>query len=375
MTKILYLRSSSQVYGAECQILELAKGIRDREFCVSLMVMATSIKPNPLVVAANDLEIPVDQILVDSKFSYRFLKDLTKYINDRQIKIIHTHDYKSNAFGLLASRRTDASLVSTAHGFTESTLKLKFYKYIDAFALRRFDRVIAVSEKMRDDLIKLKVPEKKVTIIHNCIDLKQNQKEMAFGCTKKDLGLDDDQKVILAIGRLSAEKNFGLLLRAFSRILSDFPTTMLLLAGDGPDRHMLENISDELGITDSVTFLGYYKNAHTLIPMSDCIAISSIREGLPIVLLEAMAAGQTVVATAVGGIPEVITDGANGILVEPDNVSSMAKGLKSVLSGAIDQKKLAAAAIRKIETSFTPEKMLEETTTVYRDLVKADQKS
>lgn len=375
MTVVLHLRSGAFVYGAENQILSLTRMHHD-QFKSILLIMAPDKNPVPFYLAAKNAGITVEQMPIKGKFSFSFLRDLVDFIKAKQIDILHTHDYKSDLFGFLAANRTGVRLVSTAHGFTESSLKLKLYKRLDLLALRRFDKVITVSNWSRKNLIKLGLPADKVITIYNSVDTNRSKtSDEALDTVKTELKLENGQKIILAIGRLSADKNFSLLLRAFSLVLKDFPDTKLLLAGNGIEKGPLAKLTEELGILNKVIFTGYYQRVQDLIAISDCVAVSSLRETLSMVTLEAMSAGKIVVAGRIGGLPEVITNGANGILVEPNNVSSMAKGLKPVLSGVIDQKKLAAAAIRKIETSFTPEKMLEETTTVYRDLLKANQKS
>lgn len=369
MTTVLNLRSSNQLYGAERQVLSLARTIGDLGFQARLMVIGSGGSGNALAAAGNACGIATKTANDIGKAGLAFTRQLAAQITREGFDILHTHDYKSDLLGLRAARRAGIPVVATCHGFTESSMRLKFYKQLDILALRRFDAVITVSNLLRDALCRRGVPAERVVTIHNCIDNPVPVGDADLTRLKKALKLREDDKVVLAVGRLSREKNFAMLIRAVALLAGDLPRAKLVIVGDGSQRQQLENLCHRLNVDDKVVFTGHRSDVQTLMALSHCVAISSVREGLPITLLEAMSAGRTVIATKVGGIPEVIRDGENGLLVESGDAAAMAKRLRAVLAGSIDTAKIGGAARDTIAGDFAIEQMVKKTAAVYRGVL------
>lgn len=366
---VCHLRSGADVYGAETQIFNLCR-IRRAGIDARLLFISSSDLAHQCVDKARALDISADQVVIRGKFRLSFAKELGEYIRKHDISILHCHDYKSDTLGFLAAKRAGIPIVATAHGFTEWSPRLKLYKHTDLAVLRRFDKIIAVSNWSRENLIKLGLPGDKVTTIYNSLDrdrLKTTAAQVAKA--RKDLDLRPGQKIVLAIGRLSPEKNFPLLLNAFSELIKDFPSARLIIAGGGGQRQRLEALATKLGLADSVTLVGYYQRVQDLMALADCVAVPSKRETLSMVTLEAMSAGKVVVAARVGGIPEILRHGETGLLVEPGDVDAFAAGLRAVIAGSIDAGKIGAAARERAVVGFPMDKMADETIKVYRDLL------
>lgn len=369
MTAVLNLRSSKQLFGADRQVLSLARKTGDLGFQARLTVIGTGGGGDALAAAGNACGIETETANDIGKAGLAFTRQLAARLTREGFDILHTHDYKSDLLGLRAAGRAGIPVVATCHGFTESSSRLRLYKHLDILALKRFDAVIAVSNLLRDTLIRRGVPADRVVTIHNGIDSTLPAGDADHSLLRDALGLREDDKVVLAVGRLSREKNFAMLIRAIALLAGDFPRAKLVIVGDGSQRQTLEDLCRRLSLSDKVVFAGYRSDVRALMPLSHCVAISSLREGLPITLLEAMSAGRTVVATKVGGIPEVIRTGENGFLVTSADAADMADQLRAVLSDSVDTGKIGAAARDTVVRDFTIEQMIEKTAAVYRGVL------
>jgi glycosyltransferase involved in cell wall biosynthesis len=165
--------------------------------------------------------------------------------------------------------------------------------------------------------------------------------------TRKSLDIPEDNIVFISVGRFSAQKNYRLLMESFRKVMKRQSNSTMLMAGDGELRTELENFADEIGLRDKVKFLGLRKDIPALLAASDVFVLSSDWEGLPLVVIEAMAAGKPVVATAVGGVPELVADGVNGILVPPGDATALAHAMLRMASDPVAAQRLGVRG-RKI---------------------------
>ncbi|MFZ3071955.1 MAG: glycosyltransferase, partial [Thermodesulfobacteriota bacterium] len=214
------------------------------------------------------------------------------------------------------------------------------------------------------------IPPGKVVTVHNGIDVgRVDAVEPGRDEVRARLGLEKDAIVFGTVGRLAPTKGQVYLLEAFSMILKNFPNGILLIAGDGPLRRELERKAEDLGIAGSVRFLGYRSDVLEIMRSFDVFVFPSLAEGLPLALLEAMASRITVVASNVGGIPDVLGNGLYGRLVPPRDAASLATAMTdAALLSAEEKKKTTDAGRLRVLEEFTKEVMCKALTDVYREL-------
>jgi glycosyltransferase involved in cell wall biosynthesis len=270
-----------------------------------------------------------------------------------RVAVWHGHDYKSNLLGLLLRPFWPMRLVTTVHGWVRHTRRTPLYYGIDRLCLPRFERVICVSEDLQRRSLACGVPSSRCLLIENGIDVAQFTRRRAPAEARARLGLEPGRPLIGAVGRLSPEKGFDLLIRALGRLRESGRDAGLVIAGEGDDRPRLETLIAELGLGDRVRLAGFVAETTALYEAMDVYALSSLREGLPNVLLEAMAMEVPVVATRIAGVPKLIHGRENGLLIEPGDVEGLAESLGRLLDDAHLRTSLAAAGRRTIEGRYS----------------------
>jgi glycosyltransferase involved in cell wall biosynthesis len=263
---------------------------------------------------------------------------LARLLDREAPAIVHTHGYRADlqAFGIARSRSRAA--VATVHGFTGGDLKLRAYKWLQRHALRQADAVVAVSRPIAEQIVRGGVSRERVHLIRNA--WRRRSAPLARAEARTLLGLPQSGFVAGWIGRLSREKGPDVWLDAFSRL--EDPESHTCFVGDGPDRRALaQRLRGSLA--GRVHFAGEQPDAARLLSAFDVVVLSSRTEGTPIVLLEAMDALVPVVATAVGGVPDVLSD-REGWLVPPDDPAALLAALEAVRTSPAAARMRAGAA-------------------------------
>jgi glycosyltransferase involved in cell wall biosynthesis len=287
------------------------------------------------------------------------------------VAIWHGHDYKSNALGLLLRRFWRMRLVTTVHGWVHCTRRTPLYYLIDRHCLPRYEGVICVSEDLRQRCLAGGVPAGRCVLIENAIDTAEFSRQLPSEEAKKRLGVPAGRFVIGAAGRLSAEKGFDVLIRSADRLLREGLDVELLIVGEGDQGPALQALISGLGRTGRIRLLGYRPDIKDLYQAMDVFALSSFREGLPNVLLEAMALEVPVVATRIAGIPRLIRDGDNGLLVEPGDGEGLGRALAGLLRDAGLRARLSRAGRRTIEAGYSFQARMEKIRAVYDHLCRS----
>jgi glycosyltransferase involved in cell wall biosynthesis len=285
-------------------------------------------------------------------WDWRVPTELLNVCRRERVQFWHGHDYKSNALGLLLRRFWPMRLVTTVHGWVKHTRRTPLYYRLDRLCLPRYEAVICVSDDLRDSCLACGVPPERCVVIENGIDTDENVRRRTTAEAKKLLGLPPGRLLVGAVGRLSAEKGFDLLIRAADRLLSRGVDLELWIVGEGDEQASLQALLGELGRADRVRLLGYRADPGEVYQAMDVLALSSLREGLPNVLLEALALEVPVVATRVGGVPRLIRDGENGLLVDPGTVEGLESQLDRVLADADLRARLTRAGRRTVEAHY-----------------------
>jgi glycosyltransferase involved in cell wall biosynthesis len=231
------------------------------------------------------------------------------------------------------------------------------------------DRVITVSHSAAQALGRIGVRASRLRVVHNAISPNPEDDPRASLALRKSLGISDKQRVVLAAGRLSREKGHTDLVTAFGYLAQQQPATSicLLVAGDGPERHRIEALTKSFDGNHRVLLLGHVSNLKAYYAMADLMVLPSHSEGSPNVLLEAMAAGLPIVATRVGGVPEIVCHGHTAILVEPRKPRALAHGISLLLSDRSLAKQLSANALRAV-LDYSPLARMRALTEIYNEL-------
>jgi glycosyltransferase involved in cell wall biosynthesis len=278
---------------------------------------------------------------------------LLKVCREHKVAIWHGHDYKTNALGLALRPFHKMKLVTTVHGWVHHTSRTPLYYKIDRFCLKRYERVYCVSPDLVDACRAAGVKERKLLLLENGIDTAEYTRRCGVSEAKAELHLPADQLHVGAVGRLEPEKAFDLLIRAVHQLNAAGVGCRLTVVGEGHDRPRLEALVAELGMADRVSLPGWRSDVRRWFEAMDVFALSSRREGLPNVLLEAMALGVPCVATNIAGIPRLIADGDSGRLVPPDDLPALVAALTEVLTNEATREKYRTAGRSTIETRYS----------------------
>jgi len=300
---------------------------------------------------------------------------LVRLLKKERPEILHCHRHKPTVYGAIAARLAGVPhVISHVHGLNRTRSLGR--KITNRFIFGAVDKVIAVSDGVNKDVLRTNtaIPPGKVVTVHNGIDVDRVAAVSAGRDEVRErLGLKKDAVVFGTVGRLAQTKGQVYLLEAFSVTLKNLPGSVLLIAGDGPLMGELARKAEDLGITPSVRFLGHRQDVLEIMRAFDVFVFPSLAEGLPLALLEAMASGVIVVASNVGGIPDVLGNGLYGRLVPPRDAASLAAAMAdAALLSAEEKRKTAEAARLRVLGEFTKEVMCKALTDVYGELPGSD---
>jgi glycosyltransferase involved in cell wall biosynthesis len=236
--------------------------------------------------------------------------------------------------------------------------------------LSRFDgAIVAVSEELRRYMLEARFPAARVAVIRNGIEAGPRPSPADRHAARRALGIAAETFVAVSVARLDPVKDFGTLLDAFATVRRRAAGARLLIVGDGPERAAIAARAAQPDLDGAVHLIGFRSDVRALIAAADVYVNSSISEGISITILEAMAAGLPVVATAVGGTPEVLANGAGGLLVPSRDAERLASAILALAADPQRRAVLGAAGRRRLETSFTIDRMVDEYVATYRGLL------
>jgi glycosyltransferase involved in cell wall biosynthesis len=369
---LAHIRDSSGLYGAEQVILALAQHVDHKRFNFLLVCLQDKEgSAQPLIQRAKELGIQVEVVAVSSTFDGNAVKALRTILRDRTIHILHTHDFKSTLYGMLSSINMSVKRVATVHGSVKHSFKIRTSLFLEEQILRyMFDRAIAVAEDIQLQLRRKGFREEQVRLIPNGIDLSLFDSQLPTVGKQDSRGVNKGAPVFGVVGRLVSDKGHVVFLNALARIKQNHRKVRALIVGSGPLREEIQNEIRHLGLEESVVLCGVRDDMPAVYRQIDCIVIPSLREGLPYVLLEAMANKIPVVASRVGDIPRLIWHGETGYLVPPENVDELQKHMMMVLENPDLSAKLAESGYRLVREGFSATRMVKEVEGVYELLMR-----
>ena len=297
----------------------------------------------------------------------RSLHSLVRRVNP---DVIQTHAVKSHFLTRLSGAARCAPWVAFHHGYTWPTFRARAYNQLDRWSLRAAMQIITVSQPFRDELVELGVPPGRIEIVHNAIpaDLGAEARQPAESeRLRQEMGIPEGRKVVLIVGRLSREKDHLTLLEAVNRLRATVDP-YLVIVGDGPEKPRIEERIRQSGMQNCVTLTGHQPSAEPWYGIASVAVLSSLSEGSPNALLEAMATGVPVVATAVGGVPEIVTNEESALLVAPRDPGGMSAALSRVLSDPALSSRLTQRSRELILERHEPQARTRKLVSIYRSL-------
>jgi len=367
---ILHLISSYGFFGAENLVLNLNLYISSLNNEIDSYILVFKNSQNPHIeLAEYASKHGIKSFIIDCKgrFDYSFLSKLVILIKSNKINILHSHGYKSNFYGFLASKICNIPIISTCHNWIAKDLRTRFYYKIDKFLLPRFDKIIAVSDEIKQELLRIGTNPEKVCLIHNGINTKSFSNILSN--IKADFNLNPDSLIIGSVARFTEEKGLENILYVAKKILKENKNIYFMLVGDGPLKNSLIQKSKELQIYDHMIFTGQRSDMPEVYNTFDIFVLPSLKEGLPMVILEAMASKKPIVASSVGAIPDVIEDGKSGLLVPPGNINSLYQALKQLINNPSLRNYLGENAFERVKNNFSTEKMCDEYIKIYNEVL------
>jgi glycosyltransferase involved in cell wall biosynthesis len=317
-------------------------------------------------------QLGVDYTEITERHSYDTAawQHVFSLVRAREIHIVHAHDYKTNLMAFAASRRTQATALSTVHGWTgQSFRERRVYYPLDKRVLARFPRLVAVSGEIKRELIRHGASDGKVTVLLNGIDSHLYCRNPSRrSAVRAALGLGSDDVVIGAVGRLERQKRFDLLLEALQSLAAGHPLLKLVVVGDGSLRGELERHASQLQVDSRCVWTGHRNDVADLHHAFDLFVQSSEYEGTPNAVLEAMAMGTPIIATDAGGTREVAAPGIHALIVPVGNVRELHDAIEAVLTNRSAASSRAASARQRIEHELSFETRTRRLEAIYAEL-------
>lgn len=313
----------------------------------------------------------VELISIDDRgaLDWRVIPRMLEVCRREKVAIWHGHDYKTNILGLILERFHPMRLVTTAHGWVEYTSRTPLYFELDRWSLRAYERVLCVSDDLHRDSLKRGIARKRCELLENGIDTDDWKRTRSPLDARTKLSIPPARLLIGAVGRLSPEKGFDRLIAVVADLIAEGLPVDLTIYGEGPQKDALQTLIDERGIGDRVRLGGYCGDLKPQYEAMDIYALSSSREGLPNVVLEAMAMGVPVAATRINGIPRLITDGVDGVLCEPGSADSLRDALRTLITQPELRARLSANARSTVEKRFSFEKRMRRMADIYDEML------
>jgi len=375
--KVLHVIDSEGLYGAEVMLVNLAREQKKIGLQPIILNMRESNSfENSLEGEASRNHIPFHVIQTRTGPDFTGSFKIIRYANAGGVDIIHNHGYKPNILlGFIPRRARHLPIVSTIHGwtYTGGNTRMRLYECLDAMSLRFIDAVVLVSKAMQHHP-KLKGRKGiNFQVIHNGIPISDNSRHSHQPNTPDlDSTIVDFCKIgysIGSIGRLSTEKGYKYLIEALMLLNKQGIDTRLVIIGDGYERNSITGLIKKFGLENRVMLPGYRDDAKKYMSYFNVFVISSLTEGLPITLLEAMQARVPIVATKVGGIPEVLQNEKCGLLAKPSDPRSLAHALGRIYHDPTLAKDLSSFSYQEALTKYTSENMVLRYLDIYQKLI------
>lgn len=354
--RILHLISSAGFYGAENVLVNLAAASRKVAGCQPVVgVLRDARNPHQEVAdQARERGIEAHIFACSGRLDLSLIGAIRRRARELATDVIHSHGYKSNFYGYLAARPRRIPVLATCHTGTdkpEMTPALRLYDWLDRAVLRRVDQVVAVSPTIAEALAAVGIPPGKIALVPNGIDVER------FQHASPALAVPAGARVVGMVSRLTANKGPYCFLEAARAVAARMPEAYFVLVGDGPERSRLEAAAKESGLEGRILFTGARSDMPGVYASLNVFVLPSHSEGMPMSVLEAMAAGLPVIATRVGAVPQLIEPDRTGVLVQPQASAELAEAIVKVLKNPIWAHELGQSGRRRVVQEYSSDSM------------------
>ena len=370
-TRVVCLIAAHDLSGPVKGLLQLMHGYNAHEYEIQICSFQyRRAKKNAMLTCLARQRITVCLLIHNHSRSYMSLaRQLIGMIRKNRIDVLQTHGFKPTFLAFVAKLFCRVKWICFMHGATTENLKVRLYNLADSILQRAADRTVLVSEAQRSKILGGR-DRRRVVVLHNAVDL-DNPMPISRGAPplRRRLNLRDSDQVVITVGRFSPEKGMDVLLDAFALLARRIENAHLVLVGDGQERPKLEAQAGSFRLNGRVHFVGSCETPGDYVADADVFVLPSRSEGIPNAVLEAMAMGKPVVATAVGGVPEIITDGVSGRLVPAERPDLLAEGLAEVLTDRELYQQFAIEGKRRVREAFSVQARVGKLQDLYREVL------
>jgi glycosyltransferase involved in cell wall biosynthesis len=373
---ILYVIENIEFGGGERVFSQIIRGLDKERFGVFVASNPGGIFEKKLT----EVGIKINPVRMTNRFNLGIISRLKKIIKTKDVRIVHSQGGRADFFARIAARIANvpiiiSSMAMLVEGYDVSIPRKGLYVLIDRWTERWVNKFTVLSEAMRRSLIERhKIPPGNIVKIYNGIEIEEYNPDLKELRNKKlevrrELWLKNDVPVIGAIGRLVWQKGFEYLIRAAPEMLKKCPEARFLIVGEGPLKNKLILTGEKLNVADRITFTGFRSDIKEILASIDVLAMPSLLEGLPMVLLEAMAMAKPIVATRIDGITEVLENSKTGLLVPAKNSHALAEALVGILDDNEKANFFGQNAREAAKEKFSVKKMVEQIESAYEKLL------
>jgi glycosyltransferase involved in cell wall biosynthesis len=371
---IVHLRASNFYGGPEKQIIEHLRRLDQNCYTGWLVSFVEGEKENEMLQVAQKEGIKSVGIPMACQIDCRSLFRLLKLIRRLDADLLCVHGYKACVMGWLAGKRTKIPVLAFSRGDTSENKKVAFYEWLERRILHKVDGIIAVSGGQQRKLEANGIQRQKIWVIQNAISVNAHAHELSPQKKTEifqELNIPLKSKLVVSAGRLSPEKGHRYFVEAIATLGEKGQGSFFVFCGEGVCREDLERQARNLGVFERCRFAGFRRELPEIFSAMELFVLPSLSEGLPNVLLEAFASGKPVVATAVGGVPEIVDNGVNGLLVPPQRADLLSEAIERFLLNPQLGQEMGISGYTKVKSSFTFEAQTRNLETRYDQLLSA----
>jgi glycosyltransferase involved in cell wall biosynthesis len=383
--KILSIVEAASINAVAKNVLEFHRSAREMaplmdfpnvEACLATFARRQDVtqSPNEFVRAARELQLEVEIISERRRFDLSVLPALRNIVERQRPDVVVSHSVKSHFLVWRSQLWRNCPWIAFHHGYTTTDRKMRIYNHLDRWSLPSADRVVTVCHAFARELAtNTGVPIAKIAVQHNSIRPRPLASPADAQALRSKLGIAPDESVLLAAGRLSKEKAHLDLLAAFARLRETNRDLKykLVIVGDGPERGTLEAAARSNGINDDVIFTGQENDVQPFYAAADVFVLPSHSEGSPNVLLEAMAANVPIVATDVGGVPEIVENNESAVLIPANDPNAMAGAIARVLNDPDFAGRLTTKSAALVTSLYTPAEYVRSLVEIFQGTINA----
>jgi len=366
--RICYLLPELKGGGSEKHVIQLAAGLRERGQDARI---ACLFREGPLAGEAHEKKIPLICLNLSYRWGMGTFARIAGWIRSNPMDILHTYLFGFHLFAGLPARLLKVPILVSSRREIPHWQKWR-HQWVENAGNLFVDRVVACSKAVENwTLQKERIPRRKVLTLYNGVDRSRFDSSRVSSAIRRDFHIPPEAPLIGTVANMAIEKGYPYLLEAARSILEKCPEAWFLFVGFGPLEQKIKTQAQRITGHRQIIFAGARTDIPDLLGAMDIFILASVVEGFPNVLLEALAMAKPVVATRVGGVPELIESGQNGILIPPQNGNALSEAVLSLLKAPERAKAMGQRGEEKIRKNFTLERMLDQYEALYLSLLRS----